>query len=178
VIETERLRLRDYHENERDQVAALNADPEVGAWLGGVLDRAQSDAMFDRVRAHIAQRGYGLWAAERKSDSALIGIIGLNTIPSDLPLAPGIEMSWRLFPHAWGAGYASEGAAAALTWGLAHIDTPEIVAFTTPTNTRSQAIMRRIGMARAPARDFEHPRLAVDHPLRSHVVYVASADLT
>ena len=173
MIETERLRLRTCREDERDVVAALNADPEVGAWLGGVLDRVQSDAMFDRIRAHIAERGYGLWAAERKSDCALIGLIGLNTVPADLPLAPGVEMSWRLFPHAWGAGYAVEGAAAALAFGHARIGAPEIVAFTTTENLRSRAVMDRIGMTRDPARDFEHPRLPLGHPLRSHLVYAA-----
>ncbi len=62
----------------------------------------------------------------------------------------------------------------ALAWGLANIDTPEIIAFTAQSNLRSQAVMQRIGMVRTPERDFLHPALAEDHPLRPHVVFVAT----
>src|SRR3546814_3732503 len=77
-------------------------------------------------------------------------------------------MGWRLAYEAWGEGLATEGAAAALAWGFANLDTPEIVAFTARSNLRSQAVMRRIGMTPAPERDFLHPNLAHDHPLRPH----------
>ena len=73
-------------------------------------------------------------------------------------------------------GYAAggrKGAQAALEWGLSHIETNEIIAFTASTNLASQAVMRRIGMTPDPARDFDHPRLAQDHPLRRHVVFAA-----
>ena len=174
VIETPRLRLRDFREDERARFAELVGDAEVGAWLGGALTREAADAAFDRARAAIADRGYGLWAVERRADGALIGQIGLNLSPDDLPVAPSVEMSWRVFPEVWGQGYASEGAAAALAWGLAHLpaDLP-IIAFTTPGNLRSQAVMRKIGLTRDPARDFEHPRLPPGHPLRAHILFVA-----
>jgi RimJ/RimL family protein N-acetyltransferase len=174
AIETKRLRLRNFRADERARFADLTGDPEVGVWLGGVLTRRESDAAFDRVRADIDRRGYGLWAVERLGDGALIGQIGLNPVPRDLPVAPAIEMSWRMFPEVWGQGYATEGAAAALGWGLTNLPvTAEIVAFTTPANQRSRAIMRRIGLARDHARDFEHPRLPLGHPLRAHIVYAA-----
>ena len=174
VIETDRLRLRDFREDERARFADLAGDAEIGAWLGGALTRQEADAAFDRVRAAIAAQGYGLWAVERRADGALIGQIGLNAVPDDLPVAPAIEMSWRMFPAVWGQGYAGEGAAAALAWGLAHLPaTTKIVAFTTRTNRRSEAIMRRIGLVRDRAGDFEHPRLPPGHPLRSHIVYAA-----
>lgn len=172
MIETERLILRAFRDEDREAFAALNADPRVGDWLGGVSDRVQSDAMIDRINAHIAQHGFGLWAAERKADGRLVGMIGLRIL-DETPPGPGIEIGWRLAPDAQGLGLATEGAAAALAWGLANIDTPEIIAFTARSNLRSQAVMRRIGMVPAPERDFDHPRLAADHPLRPHVVFVA-----
>ncbi|MEO8114240.1 MAG: GNAT family N-acetyltransferase, partial [Phenylobacterium sp.] len=137
-------------------------------------DRAGSDAMLDRINAHIARHGFGLWGAERKADGRLIGFVGLAMVEAgDLPVGPAIEMGWRLIPEAWGGGYASEGARAALDWGFANLDISEIIAFTAATNVRSQAVMRRIGMVAAPERDFDHPRLAEDHPLRRHVVFAA-----
>jgi RimJ/RimL family protein N-acetyltransferase len=45
------------------------------------------------------------------------------------------------------------------------------VSFTTPANQRSQAVMRRLGMHRDPADDFDHPSLPPGHPLRRHVLY-------
>jgi RimJ/RimL family protein N-acetyltransferase len=89
------------------------------------------------------------------------------------PVGPAVEMGWRLIPEAWGDGLATEGAKAALAWGFDHIDAPEFIAFTAETNLKSQAVMRRVGMVSDPSRDFDHPRLAPDHPLRRHVVYVA-----
>jgi RimJ/RimL family protein N-acetyltransferase len=174
MIETARLILRPYREADRPAFAALNSDPRVGEWLGGVQDRAGSDAMLDRINAHIAAHSFGFWGVERKADGALVGMIGLSVVAAEpLPVGPAIEMGWRLIPEAWGQGLASEGAKAALDWGLANLEVEEIIAFTARTNLASQAVMRRIGMTPAPERDFDHPRLAADHPLRSHVVYTA-----
>ena len=175
MIETPRLILRPYGEDDRDAFAALNGDPRVGAWLGGTQDRAQSDAMMDRINAHIAAHGFGLWGAETRADGRLVGFVGLNTVKaSDLPVGPAVEMGWRLIPGTWGQGLASEGAAAALAWGFAHLDVDEIIAFTADTNLASQGVMRKIGMAHDPARDFDHPRLPGDHPLRRHVLFAAA----
>jgi RimJ/RimL family protein N-acetyltransferase len=173
VIETARLILRGYADADRDAFAALNGDPRVSDWLGGPIDRARSDGTMDSITAHIARHGFGFWAAERKADRRLVGMIGLQVVNAALPPAPAIEMGWRLIPEVWGQGLASEGAAAALAWGFDHLPTDEIIAFTAQTNLASQGVMRRIGMTPQPERDFDHPRLAADHPLRRHVVYAA-----
>ncbi len=175
MIETPRLLLRRFRDEDRDAFAVVNSDPRVGEWLGGTIDKVASDALLDRINAHIDGHGWGLWAAQRKSDARVLGFIGLATVRAEaLPVGPAIEMGWRLSPDAWGEGLATEGAQAALDWGFAHIDTGEIIAFTAATNLKSQAVMTRIGMVADPRRDFDHPRLAEDHPLRRHVVYVAA----
>lgn len=170
MIETERLILRDFRDEDRDAFAALNADPEIYSWLSGPISRAASDAMVDRIRASIAEHGFGFWAVERKSDGAFLGFDGLERA-DDMPFGPVVEIGWRLARSAWGAGYATEAARAALAWGFAHLDVDEIVSFTARGNVRSEAVMRRIGMRRDPNRDFEHPKLPEGHPLRSHIVY-------
>ncbi|MDR3506946.1 MAG: GNAT family N-acetyltransferase [Caulobacteraceae bacterium] len=173
MIQTDRLVLRAPTDADRPAIAAVNGEPEVGRWLGGVLDRAASDAMVDRILASIAEHGFGVWVAERRTDAVVVGLIGLQQITerSGLPMARGVEIDWRLAPAAWGCGYATEGAAAALDWGLTNLDEPEILAFTARINPRSQAVMRRIGMTPDPVRDFGHPRLAPGDPLHPHVVY-------
>ena len=174
MIETDRLILRPPDDPDREALAAMNADPRVAEWLSGPLTRQESDALVDRIRTEIGLNGWGFWAVERKADRAVIGLTGLLAMPDSLPPGPAVEIGWRLSPAAWGSGYATEAARAALAWGFEHIRPPEIIAITARTNLRSQAVMRKIGMVPDPARDFEHPKLAQDHPLRPHVTFVAT----
>lgn len=173
TVESARLILRPFREEDRAPFAALNGDARVSDWLGGPIDRAASDATLDRINAHIAEHGFGFWAAELKADGRLAGMIGIRRMPADLPPAPAIEAGWRLSPEAWGQGLAAEGARAALDWGFANLPDDEIIAITATGNLRSQAVMRRIGMVEQPDRGFDHPLLPLDHPLRRHVLYAA-----
>lgn len=174
MIVTDRLVLRRWTDADRPAFAAINGDSRVHDWLGGPISAEASDALIDRINAGIDLQGFGLWAAERRTDGRLAGMIGLSRVAAgDLPVGPCVEIGWRLHPDVWGQGLASEGARAALDWGFGPGALTEILAFTAETNLASQAVMRRIGMAPDPARDFDHPRLAPDHPLRRHVVWTA-----
>ena len=84
---------------------------------------------------------------------------------------PGIEIAWRLVFDAWGKGYAIEAARAVVHDAFAMLDVTEIVAATAASNARSRLVMERLRMAHALGDTFEHPRLPIGHPLRSHVVY-------
>jgi RimJ/RimL family protein N-acetyltransferase len=172
VIITDRLVLRRWTDADRPAFAAINGDPRVHDWLGGPITAEATDTMVDRITAGIDAQGFGLWAAEQRADGRLAGMIGLSRVAAgDLPVGPCVEIGWRLHPDLWGQGLASEGARAALDWGFGPGTLTEIVAFTAETNLASQAVMRRIGMLPDPALDFDHPRLAQDHPLRRHVVW-------
>jgi RimJ/RimL family protein N-acetyltransferase len=174
TITTDRLILRPWRDADREPFAALNGDPRVGDWLGGAIDRAASDALMDRIQAQIEADGYGFWAAERRADRALVGMIGIRRQGATAP-APGpcLELGWRLAVAAQGQGLATEGAAAALAYGFRTQSVDEILSWTASTNLASQAVMRRIGMIADPSRDFDHTGLPRDHPLHRHVVYVA-----
>jgi RimJ/RimL family protein N-acetyltransferase len=171
MIETERLILRPWRDADRAPFAEINGHPGVGGWLGGVLDAGRSDALVERITAHMAEHGFGFWAAERKADGRLVGAIGPMVMGEDMPAPGAIELGWRLHPDAQGRGLATEGAAAARDWAFAALGAAEVVAITAEANGRSQAVMRRLGMSHDPARDFDHPRLAAGHPLRRHVFY-------
>ena len=154
-------------------MAAIGADPKVGAWLGGVRDRAASDVLVDRCLDHIQRFGFGIGVIERKVDGRVIGMAGLGYVPDGLPEEGEVEIGWRLASDAWGHGYATEAAQAWLVEGFRTLAPSEIVAFTARTNLASQSVMRRIGMVAAPDRDFDHPLLAEGDPLRPHVTWVA-----
>lgn len=162
--------MRGWREADRAPFAALNADPEVVRHLPGALARAESDAMIDRIEAAFATHGFGLWAVEVEGGAPFIGFVGLSVPSFHAPFTPCVEVGWRLAREAWGQGYATEAAAAALDHGFgAGLD--EILSFTVPENLRSRAVMVRLGMRRDPSDDFDHPRLPEGHPLRRHVLY-------
>ena len=173
MIQTPRLLLRPWRETDRATNAAMLADPQVGYWLGATQTAEEANAGVDRAIAHLAAHGFGLLAIERKADGAFLGAAGLVTLREGHPLDPGVEIGWRLVRAAWGGGHASEAARALLEDGFTRLGLEEIIAFTAHSNLRSQAVMERLGMERQAARDFEHPSLAEDHPLRPHVVYSA-----
>jgi RimJ/RimL family protein N-acetyltransferase len=173
LIETERLILRAWRPEDREPYADIMVDPEVGKWLGGPFSREQAFERVARFTESLADTGLGRLALERKSDGRLIGHCGLANAPDTKPVPAGLEIGWALAPDAWGAGYAVEAARAVIADGFARHDVPEILAFTGTTNWRSRAVMQRLGMVRMADRDFDHPALPLDHPLRRHIVYVA-----
>lgn len=171
VIATDRLLLREWRPADREPFAAMNADPRVAEFLPGTLDRAASDSLVERIEARWASDGFGLWAVERVDDGALLGFTGLAVPLFEAHFTPAVEVGWRFAPFAWGHGYATEAARAALRFGFDDLALAEIVSFTVPANLRSRAVMERIGMAHDPADDFDHPMLPPGDPLRRHVLY-------
>ncbi len=171
TIDTPRLHLRPWREEDLPAFAAMNADPKVMEFFPKPLDRSESDALADRIRDNFARRGFGLWAVEVPGVAGFIGFVGLSVPGFSAHFTPCVEIGWRLAHEHWGHGYASEAAQASLEFGFGHLALDEIVSFTTAANRRSQAVMERIGMTHSPADDFDHPALPEGHPLRRHVLY-------
>ena len=176
MLQTERLLLRSWREDDLAPFAALNADPEVMAHFPSALDREASDALAARAQARLDELGYGLWAVEVRATGTFIGFTGLALQTFEAHFTPAVEVGWRLARSAWGHGYASEAARAALAHGFGPAGLDEIVSMTAVTNVRSQRVMQRIGMTRDPADDFEHPNVAEGSPLRPHVLYRIGRD--
>ncbi len=168
-LRTERLLLRQWREEDREPWAAMNADPEVMRYFPSTQARAETDAAFDRISAGLAERGWGLWAVDL--DGEFLGFTGLAVPRFDAHFTPATEIGWRFARHAWGHGYATEAARTVLAHAFDVLELPEVVSFTAVQNTPSRRVMERIGMAHDPADDFDHPSLAVDSPLRRHVLY-------
>jgi len=168
-FETERLRLRQWRTSDRDAFAGLNSDPRVMEFLPSVLTRSESDAMADRCQSLIEDRGWGFWAVERKDSGKFIGFAGLHVPSAPLPFQPCVEIGWRLAHDQWGFGHATEAATRAVGIAFDILRFPEIVSFTSVRNSRSRAVMERLGMVESTP--FEHPSLPEGHPLRPHALY-------
>jgi RimJ/RimL family protein N-acetyltransferase len=174
VLHTERLVLRDWRDTDLDVLAAINADPAVMEFYPRLMTRDDTAAMIARIRAKLASDGFGFWALE--TAGTLIGFCGISRVTFEAPFTPAVEIGWRLARSAWGHGYASEAARAALAFGWARgIDS--IVAFLVCGNHRSAAVAQRIGMVRDPDGDFDHPsigsgdRALGGQPNQRHVLY-------
>jgi RimJ/RimL family protein N-acetyltransferase len=171
-IRTDRLLLRRWRQEDREPFALLNADPAVMEHFPALLTREESDDLVDRIEAGFEEHGFGLWAVE--AEGRFVGLAGLSVPGFEAPFLPAVEVGWRLARDAWGRGWATEAAGAALQAAFGPLHLPEVVAFTATTNRRSEQVMRRVGMRRVGG--FDHPRLPEGHRLRRHVLYRADAE--
>ena len=169
-LETDRLVLRSWREDDAIAFHAINSDPEVMATLGPVMSLDEVAALIGRMQGIEADCGHCFWAMERRDDERLIGWCGA-IVGSAGPIVGKREIGWRMARDCWGQGLVSEAARATIAWLFANRADQSLWAITSPENRRSRAVMERLGMAYRPDLDFDHPRLAADDPLRRHVTY-------
>lgn len=171
-VETERVILRAWNvENDLDGMSAINSSEAVMRYFPRTYSRQETKKLLEYANSMIEERGFGLFAAQRKQDGALMGFIGLNTPSFSAPFCPCVEIGWRMSDEFWGSGYASEAARACLGFAHSELGLEEVVSFTSTLNTPSIKVMKRIGMRADPSRDFNHPNLDNDSPLLRHVFY-------
>ncbi|MFC6022061.1 GNAT family N-acetyltransferase [Plantactinospora solaniradicis] len=150
TLETDRLTLRGWRDDDLDALAAMNADPEVMRYImdGSVRDRRQSAEGLQKMIANWEERGYGLFAVEVRETGLLIGWAGL-TVPDFLPeVMPAVEIGWRLDRGSWGYGYATEAATAAMRFGFLDRGLERIISVRHVENVRSARVMEKLGLSR------------------------------
>jgi RimJ/RimL family protein N-acetyltransferase len=153
IIATPRLHLRCWMETDRDEFAAMHSDPAVMHDYGGPISRKASDAKLDRYAMAWRQHGFCRWLVESR-EGAFLGYTGIMPSRPGHPIGPHFDIGWRLVRHAWGYGYATEAARAALDDAFLRIGLSNVIAYTAPDNLRSQAVMSRLSLQRDPSRDF------------------------
>lgn len=175
LLSTPRIQLRPWTDADREPFAAMTADPEVMRHFPAVLTREESDAWIDRMTRKISERGWGFWALDYTAEGSrapqFAGFTGLNIPDPELPFGPCVEVGWRLAPQFWGLGLVSEAARLSLRAGFESLGLEEIVAVTTLRNTRSRAVMQRLGMQESADDEFDHPAFPSDNPERRCCVY-------
>lgn len=176
IIETDRLLLRPWQAEDLPTLIEINKDPRVMEHFLSTRDAAESTSNFQLMQQHFDEHGFGLNAAVIKSTQECIGFVGLAKIAAPYPMAPCVEIGWRLNYNHWDKGYATEGAKAALADGFTRLNLAEIVAFTIPLNTRSRRVMEKLGMNHDPKDNFKHPKIPADHPRCLQLLYRLSKD--
>lgn len=164
VLETERLILRTWRQEDVNMYFQINQDPKVFEYTEGSLTLQQIQGFISIANNHMEKYGYAQWTVELKKTEKLIGYIGIYNIDwKDISFTPAVTIGWRLGSQYWGKGYATEGAKAALDYGFNHCGIEEIISTTVPMNKASVCVMEKIGMQRDLSNDFAHPLLPLDH---------------
>jgi RimJ/RimL family protein N-acetyltransferase len=155
-LETGRLVLQRWREQDRAAFASIWADPDVWRSIGpGVtgapFDTGYAEARFEHHLRHWDQHGFGLWLAQESGSGEVAGWVGPSH-PTYVPeLAEAVEIGWTLRRPFWGRGIATEGAAAALQTAFAHLELDEVISLINPGNSRSSAVAERLGMSQGQA---------------------------
>jgi len=162
-LETERLILRRWRDDDLDGFAAMNADPEVMRYIGDghVQDRAEAAALLERIRQGWDEHGFGRWAVELRSDGTFAGFCGVGFLKAFPDLADEPEIGWRLRRALWGAGYATEAAIASRDDFFRTTEYDHLISLSNPGNVASERIMEKLGMRRVG--DVRHPRYGPIH---------------
>jgi RimJ/RimL family protein N-acetyltransferase len=150
VIETERLVLRPFTEDDADELFDVFSHPEVARWSGDGIPMTDREQALERIARQSARAGEhpatGIFAVVPLGEPASVGMAMLVPLPSSRGFdRSDIEIGWHLHPDVWGRGYATEAASALVARAFA-AGIPEVFAVTDPDNVRSQAVCRRLEM--------------------------------
>ncbi|GGA12262.1 acetyltransferase [Blastomonas marina] len=179
-LETERLVLRDWRDEDWDVFFEHTNTPAVMQWLGGVFDDESREAQRARVENCRARNGFCFWLVERKSDGGhlageMLGFCGLKRADAPGSSVTGeIEIGWRFREESWGRGYAKEAAIAALDAAFDRFDAERVVSLTVEGNAPSWGLMKRLGMTRRPELDYADDRF--EPPWRDMILYDIARD--
>jgi RimJ/RimL family protein N-acetyltransferase len=142
VLETERLILREWREEDFEPYAALCADPVVMRFLGGKpLNRHDAWRNMASMIGHWHLRGFGLFVVEEKASGRFAGRIGFLQ-PEGWP---GFEVGWTLGREFWGNGYATEGGRRCIDYAFDELDRDHVISLIHPDNAASIRVAERLG---------------------------------
>ncbi|MCX7122449.1 MAG: GNAT family N-acetyltransferase [Gammaproteobacteria bacterium] len=165
ILETERLILREWKDEDIPVFVAMNQDPRVMEFFPALRTEQESRDGVEWHRRHFKEHGFCCYAVEIKETGEFIGFVGLAIPPYETHFSPCVEIGWRLAHQFWGKGYATEAAKAVLESGFEKHGLKEIVSFTTTLNKPSMRVMEKIGLKRELNGDFDHPISHVRHVL-------------
>ena len=144
ILETLRLRLREFVAGDADALAQVLSDPETMRYYPAPYDRTGVEGWIARCRQRYRDDGVALWAMELKSSGELIGDCGI--IRQEVEGERFFEIGYHLRRDLWGQGFATEAAVACRDWAFAHLNIDRLISLIRPDNLRSRRVAERNGM--------------------------------
>lgn len=143
MFETDRLFLRPMDETDTDAVFAMRSDADVMRFIRPLqTEKRDAESWINLVSSRWETEKIGFCAVIEKTSNRFIGWCGLWRLKE----TDEIEVGYALFKEFWGRGFASEAAAACLTYGFDQLGLEKIVAVANPDNRNSRRVMEKIGM--------------------------------
>jgi RimJ/RimL family protein N-acetyltransferase len=143
-LQTERLVMRGFRDEDLDALAEISANPEVTKWVGDPkgLSREETWRRIAYFVGHWELRGFGQWALLERESGQLVGRAGLLQ-PEGWP---GLEVGWLVGRAFWGRGYAPEAGRAAIDWARDALGADHIISLIEDDNERSARVAEKLGM--------------------------------
>jgi len=144
LLETQRIRLRQFTSADADHLFRLDNNPEVMRYINGGTPTSRSIIENDILPVFCRYDGcFGVWVAELKVTNEFIGWFSLRLTDD---IGNEAALGYRLNRATWGKGYATEGVQALICQGFTACGLHRIVATTYEENQASRRVMEKVGM--------------------------------
>ena len=148
ILTTPRLVIRQFTEDDADNLFHLNGDPEVMRYLTGGKPTAREEIRDQIIPVHLGVYDrldrLGTWAAESAATGEFLGWFHFRPGPdSDIT---NIDLGYRLRRPAWNQGYATEGSRALISMGFTDLSVERVWAHTMTVNTASRHVLEKCGL--------------------------------
>ena len=145
VLETARLTLRHLAPGDLDDLASIQADPEVMRFFPtGPRSRDLTERDIDRCIATQSAHGFSLWATIDRTEGRLIGRCGL--LPQSLGGTEEVEIAYLIARSHWGLGLATEAAQAIRDYGMTQLGRTRLVSIIDRDNLASRRVAEKTGL--------------------------------
>jgi [ribosomal protein S5]-alanine N-acetyltransferase len=145
LIETQRLILREFQQEDFQELAPILADPQVMKYSStGIISIAQTQEKIEGFINCYEEFGFGKWAVILKESNELIGYCGIAV--DQIDDKDEKELGYRLNSRFWGRGLATEAASAAIQFGFEQFNLPYVLGIVERVNTSSVRVLKKIGM--------------------------------
>ncbi len=141
MLETKRLRIRLFREDDLDRLDEIHSDPEAMRYMGQVRTREQSRDLIRKYTDDFPKNRFTMWALEAKDSNDLVGRAGLSFLDG----TDEIEVGYLIDRKYWGQGFATEAAAACVGYGFEEVDLDWIVGIVQPPNKASLRVLEKLG---------------------------------
>jgi len=144
ILQTERLVLRPFREEDLDILAALMANPDFMRFSLGPYTRQQTQTVLDKILGWSRAGLPSQFAVTLQSDGTLTGYCGFfHQVVDEIE---EIEIGYRLHPDHWNKGIATEAATAVRDHAFRDLKLTRVISLIHPENAASRRVAEKIGM--------------------------------
>jgi RimJ/RimL family protein N-acetyltransferase len=144
TIETTRLRLRSFDDNDLDRMAELMADEDFMRFSLGVFSREQTAGFLEKVRARDRAGLPSQFAVVLRENGSLVGYCGFFLQIVDE--VEELEIGYRIDPSCWGRGIATEAARVVRDHAFSKLGVARVISLIHPDNVASRRVAEKNGM--------------------------------